>query len=317
MQSDSLDGNGSFPSMVVVSINNTCNYACPHCYYPAYVERNDYSVQNMGETVFRRIADEVSQHPRTALRLIGWGEPLLHPNIIQFVEYMHGVGPENAITLITNGYLLTPDRSLALMRAGLDLVEVSLDAFHEETYSRRRKSRSRDAFSRVKSNVHAMMAQRNEHGFRTRVALSFIEEPAPESEREFRAFRATWSDVVDDIVKRPQHTFKGTLREHRALPTARRACRGLFARCDVTPWGEISVCYNDWERTDLLGDLNDAEASIADIWHGLLLRRLQVGQLGGDFVGICETCKDYNPDAWLHPYEEVIKRAVGVEHGEP
>jgi hypothetical protein len=31
-------------------------------------------------------------------------------------------------------------------------------------------------------------------------------------------------------------------------------------------------------------------------------------QVAGVYTGPCENCKDYNPFAWEHPFEEVIEK---------
>ena len=300
--------NTLFPPMVVVSVGNACNYACSHCFYPTYSLQPGYARHDMDFEVFRKIADEMGRHPESVLRLIAWGEPLLHPRLDEFVSYMRKAGPHNKVTLITNGSLLTPARSLALMKAGLDLVEVSIDAAHEATYRARRRTSLAEAFRTVVSNVQSMAALRREHKIETRIVVSFIVAPNQDSEQEFVEFREVWSRTVDDVVKRPQHTFKGTLSQHRPLPARRTPCQGLWTRCDITPWGEVSVCYNDWERANILGDLNDDDVSIESVWRGQVLRQMQVAQTEGRFCGICEHCKDYNPDADVAPYEMVIDR---------
>ena len=70
----------------------------------------------------------------------------------------------------------------------------------------------------------------------------------------------------------------------------------------------MSVCYNDWENKYILGDLRDADTTIAGIWQGPTLTQLRVGQRKGIFAGLCAECRDYNPDAWNHPYEQVVGR---------
>lgn len=298
----------AFPKMVVVSLTNACNYACLHCFHPTYVRQPGYKRHDMEPEVFHRIADELGEHPGSILRFIAWGEPLLHPQLVDFARYARQVTPGNAITLITNGYWLTPPRSKALMEAGLDLVEVSIDAATLETYRKLRVSANPDAFLVVENNVREMVRQRNEAGFKTRIAVSFILWPAEESKAEFDAFQKKWEGVADEIVRRRLHTFKGTIQGTAPLPALRRPCYGLWARCNINPWGQVSVCYNDWENKYILGDLRDPDMTIAKIWQGPALAQLRAEQCRGIFRGICAECRDYNPNAWEHPYEEVVAR---------
>ena len=297
-----------FPKMVVVSITNVCTYACTHCYYPRYVQQSEYRRHDMEMSVFCKIADELGQHPSSTLRFIAWGEPLLHPKAVEFTQYAHQAAPRNPLTLITNGYWLTPDHSRALMEAGLNLVEVSIDAATPETYHQVRVSRYSDAFLRVEQNVKEMVRQRNDSGFRTRIVVSFIVYPTRESEAEHALFEQKWGGVADEVIRRPVHTFKGSVPVNTPLPGPRPPCYGLWARCNINPWGQISVCYNDWENKYILGDLKDCSTTIASIWQGKTMARLRAGQCRGIFEGICAECRDFNPEAWNHPYEQVVGR---------
>jgi hypothetical protein len=173
-----------------------------------------------------------------------------------------------------------------------------------------RVSSDPNAFHAVESNVREMIRQRDEAGFRTRVAVSFIVWPNEESQAEFDVFQKKWQGIADEIVQRQLHTFKGTVQRTTPLPAPRRPCYGLWARCNINPWGQVSVCYNDWEREYILGDLRDPNTTIAEIWRGSALARLRAEQRRGIFQGICAKCQDYNPDAWEHPYEEIVARCA-------
>lgn len=297
-----------FPPMLVVSVTNACDYACVQCFHRIYRRQPGYARQDMPRKAFDKIVAELGEHPRAILRLIAWGEPLLHPRFVNLVEDARRNAPANPITLITNGYHLTPDRSLALMHAGLDLVEVSVDAVSEATYRRVRIAPDREAYAVVTGNVKEMVRLRTVGGFGTRIAVSYIVWPTEQSEAECDVFQEQWREIADEVVRRRLHTFKGSVATVAELPAERRPCRGLWARCNINPWGQINVCYNDWENAHILGDLRDSNTTIRSVWQGVVLDRLRRAQCQGVFEGICAQCRDYNPDAWEHPYEEVVKR---------
>ena len=264
----------------------------------------------METAVFRKIVEEIGQQRGPILRLIAWGEPLLHPRLVQMTRIARMAAPSTLLTLITNGYHMKPDTALALMQSGMDLVEVSIDAAFPGTYWQRRVSDHPNAFSTVESNVRAMIQQRDLLGLGTRVAVSFILYPRRDSEAEFDAFERRWQGVADAVVKRPAHTFKGALALSLPPPSERPPCRCLWARLNISPWGQMSVCYNDWENSHVLGDLRDPETTISEIWRGAVLTQWRRQQRRGDFRGCCAVCKDYNPLAWQHPYEELVGRVL-------
>lgn len=301
-----------FPKMVVLAIGNRCDYQCPHCAHPSYRTGADYQPQDLDAAVFTRIVTEMGRYPWSALRLIAWGEPLLHPRLVDFVAEARRLAPRNPITFITNGHALGPARSMALMRAGLDLIEISIDAASPEHYRRVRPNRDPRAFERVEANVQAMLEQRQAYQLGTRIVVSFIRWPTPASAAELTRFRARWTGRADEVVERPLHSFMGTVPLAAPPPMPRRPCYALWARFAINPWGEASVCYNDWTRRDLLGDLHDPAVTIAGLWRGPVLEQRRREQCGGCFSGVCAGCRDFNPGAWERPYEEVIGRCQSV-----
>ncbi len=95
-----------------------CNLACTYCN-----EFDDFSPPVPTETMFHRV-DKLAELG-TAVITISGGEPLLHPQLDEIIHRIrhHGVVPG----LITNGYLLGPDRIERLNRAGLEWLQISID----------------------------------------------------------------------------------------------------------------------------------------------------------------------------------------------
>jgi MoaA/NifB/PqqE/SkfB family radical SAM enzyme len=62
----------------------------------------------------------------------GFGEPLLHPNIVEMVAMAKGLGAETQ--LITNALLLDKEKAEGLVAAGLDSLVVSVDGASAEAY---------------------------------------------------------------------------------------------------------------------------------------------------------------------------------------
>jgi len=297
-----------FPSMLVVAITNACQFECVHCFHPVYRRQPDYHRYDMPETMFRRIADELGHYSHSILRLIGWGEPMLHPRITDFVAYVRRVAPANPVTLITNGYHLDARQVGSLLAGDIDLIEVSIDAADPDHYARVRRSAFPRAFEVVERNVKDAIRQRDAGRHSTRIAVSFIAYDTEASRAEYAAFERRWSGLADEVIRRPAHSFKGVVQGINLRPGPRSPCYGLWSRCNINPWGQINVCYNDWENRYVLGDLRDQATSIAGVWQGAALTRLRAEQSAGLFCGICGQCRDYNPDAWNKPYEHVVAR---------
>ncbi|HLJ14545.1 MAG TPA: radical SAM protein [Bryobacteraceae bacterium] len=95
-----------------------CNLSCAYCN-----EYDDYSKPVALEVMQRRI-DQLADLGTTIITLSG-GEPLLHPELDSIIRRMRQRGV--LACMITNGYLLTPERVKRLNQAGLDHMQISID----------------------------------------------------------------------------------------------------------------------------------------------------------------------------------------------
>jgi MoaA/NifB/PqqE/SkfB family radical SAM enzyme len=95
-----------------------CNLSCEYCN-----EYDDFSKPVPTDLMFRRV-DKLGELG-TAVITISGGEPLLHPELDEIIRRIRKNGM--IAGLITNGYLLVPDRIQQLNRAGLEWLQISID----------------------------------------------------------------------------------------------------------------------------------------------------------------------------------------------
>ncbi len=106
------------PYMAHIVPMRRCNLACTYCN-----EFDDVSDPVPIAEMERRI-DELGRLGTSVITISG-GEPLLHPDLDRVIARIRKTG---AIAgMITNGYLLMPDRIQRLNRAGLDHMQISID----------------------------------------------------------------------------------------------------------------------------------------------------------------------------------------------
>jgi MoaA/NifB/PqqE/SkfB family radical SAM enzyme len=100
----------------------------------------------------------------------GFGEPLLHPNIVEMVAMAKELGAETE--LITNGLLLNRDIAEELVMAGLDRLVVSVDGTSPESHA---DIRSGADLGVVRENVKALnVARRVKSRRNPEVGLEFV-----------------------------------------------------------------------------------------------------------------------------------------------
>jgi len=115
---------------VYVEPTSLCNLACRTCIRNVW----DEPMGQMSATTFERILAGLREFPLPLTVFFGgFGEPLFHPEILAMVEAVKALGVR--AELITNGTLLTEERSRQLIAAGLDMLWVSLDGATPASYT--------------------------------------------------------------------------------------------------------------------------------------------------------------------------------------
>lgn len=105
-----------------------CNLACTYCN-----EFDAFSPPVPVEEMLSRV-DLLADLGTTIITISG-GEPLLHPELDRIINriHEHGIIP----TVITNGYLLTPERIRRLNHTGLHQLQISIDNVMPDAVSKK------------------------------------------------------------------------------------------------------------------------------------------------------------------------------------
>src|ERR1051326_2340534 len=105
-----------------------CNLACKYCN-----EFDDFSKPVPTELMFRRV-DKLGEFGTSVITISG-GAPLLHPDLDQIIRRIRNSGA--VAGMITNGYLLVPERIERLNRAGLEWLQISIDNVNPDEVSKK------------------------------------------------------------------------------------------------------------------------------------------------------------------------------------
>ena len=105
---------------VQIEVTSKCNAACAYC--PRTVYREHWRDESMSMETFCRLLPVLRKTSLAYLQ--GWGEPLLHPDFAAMIRLAREAGCTVGAT--TNGMLLTWERCLGVVDAGLDVLAFSL-----------------------------------------------------------------------------------------------------------------------------------------------------------------------------------------------
>ncbi|MEY8516782.1 radical SAM protein [Lachnospiraceae bacterium 29-84] len=144
------DRNGSSAPLVVeFDTTEVCNLACPGCISEDLV----CNQTSFSDTRLMEIAKEMFGAGVKAVILIGGGEPLAHPAVGNFIEYLgeHDIH----IGITTNGSFL--DRYMELIGEYSEWTRVSVDAASSEMFGKLRPSKSgKNEFYHIIENMRKL-----------------------------------------------------------------------------------------------------------------------------------------------------------------
>lgn len=316
----------SFPSCTQVTlVHGICDSGCVACPV-GRLTRGDATPEIEAEfpletrdfmesAIFRRVAEEVARHPSAWLRLHARGEPLLHPELVPLIRHAKQAGVR-LIQAFTNAIALDRGMAVGLLDAGLDVLECSIHG-HERTYEALMRNQR---FEQVRANVIGFRELRDARGGPTKLVVSAVDQPAFQVEKE--AHRAFWSEIADEVIYRPFHSWGNRVDAPcGSVPRGRTPCAQLWTRCTVGPTGKVLACFNSWSERDeeVLGDLTDPGQTIRSIWTSARYAALRQDHLEGRFESLpcCASCEDWRGSAWgSNSYEGLLGARLKLGGGD-
>ena len=133
-----------------LSVTDLCNLRCRYC-MPDGVEKLEREAVLTYEE-FLRLAALFARCGIDTVRVTG-GEPLVRKNVAQLVAGLKATPGIRRVTLTTNAMLLA-EQLPALLDAGLDSVNISLDTLRPEVF---RQITARDDFAAVQAGLQAAL----------------------------------------------------------------------------------------------------------------------------------------------------------------
>jgi MoaA/NifB/PqqE/SkfB family radical SAM enzyme len=292
-----------FPKMVVINTCYPCNAFCPHCPYTPTnskirMEARAREFPYMPWDVFKAIADEVGKN-KAILRFSGAGEPLVHKQCVDYIEYAKSVGCQ--VGLINNGSLMTEDRARRMLEAKVEMIEFSVDAADPETYDIVRKGLK---FEKTLANIKKTVELRNALKTKTRIIASVVDQKIVHHMMD--DIVAFWKPIVDVVQVRKYLTWDVNDLNNSGDVTPyldpEAACPFPFDRLLIDSNGDMRFCVYDIKARTNWG--NVLKETISSVWTGPDFDQLRRFHNDREFnrMEICEKCLDRQFRSWDYNY---------------
>jgi MoaA/NifB/PqqE/SkfB family radical SAM enzyme len=274
------------PEIVQIESTNLCNAKCVFC--PRDEMHRTQGV--MSFDLFRKIVDECAALGIMHVRVHNYGEPFMDRRLTEKVRYAKQKGIRE-VGMISNGSLITENVAREMIEAGLDAINISVDASGREVFDATRLGLNYD---KVIANIERLVRIRSELGRkRPKLILSFVRQNNSVDEQ---AFIEHWRAVADKIHITDLHNWAGTLNRESDV---NYPCYRPWLTFTVLWDGRVSLCCADFDGRTVLGDLKTS--TIREIWNAepyVAARRAHLESGGPDICRSCDLPRKDSP-LWI------------------
>jgi MoaA/NifB/PqqE/SkfB family radical SAM enzyme len=285
-----LETHPQAPALVSVEFTNLCNLRCVYCTSPLGLRPRGV----MTRETFGRFLEGVKGLGVSRVRIVGNGEPTLHPEFSSFISALCRVVPY--VSVLTNGQW---KRSAEVINSQLDsnvsLIEISVDGGDKKTYER---SRQGGSFDRLLENLTELKAGKQSRGSRTLTNVRLMLRPSERPEE--KKLRAFWNGYADTVM--PQYVMKRKFLDYREdvyIPAQFRdhsypRCTSPFKSLEVNWNGDVPLCSLSAQQIGPPGLIlgNVRSDALEDLWRQGAMRQYRQAHRDRDSsrMPVCKGC---------------------------
>jgi len=297
-----------FPRSIVIETTSRCNLRCPMC--PR--SRRAGPGQDMSWELCRSLIDQIAEADARDLvdlvALHGFGEPLLHPRLLEFIEYAGQRLPNvvrrgalrdsmKGLNLSTNAVLLDEQMALGLLDSRLTWLALSIDGTTRETYEAMRVGA---CFEEVVANVERLLQLNRQHQ-RALPTLAIQIIASRSTEPQFAEAVRRWRELAGGaenvrVELKPFTDWAGQV-DARAFRENDARRDFLYLYCGhpsdtqvIQADGRMALCCYDVLGEEGLGDAN--VTPLRELWQGQRLREIRTLLRQGKAASLplCRNC---------------------------
>jgi len=268
---------------LVIEISNACNLKCIMC--PRNVMKR--KIEFMDGKTFESII--MPNHTKLEfVSLNGFGEPLLHPDLFEFLGLCREYGVRTGIS--TNCTLLDERKAVALLENPPDIITLAIDSVNRESFE---KVRIGAKFDVVMENTRRFLRLCASSKRRPFVILQCIY--MTETKDQVYAFKRAFAGYEYDAIRIRQLTYSGRERDDADYAHELCSCYWLWTEPMILSNGTLVPCCQDVNGRLVLGNIRDG--SLNALWNRGYICELRAKHAAGQraAIPICSQCNMYQP----------------------
>jgi len=218
------------------------------------------------------------------------GEPTLNPNLPDMIAIANARNLAQTYHMNTNGVSMDYEYSKKLLKAGLNDITFSVDAFEPDTY---RELKGAYVLLDVERNIHSFLQAKKDTGAHCGVRVKIMEHPDM-STAEIDEFIKYWSPFVNQVQVTGCHNWGESVDIiETEQPWFRHPCNLLWYMLAVNADGTVSTCNFDWNRCNIVGDAR--YETLPQIFNGQKMEMIRLDHVRHGFLtGSCQKCSSWS-----------------------
>ncbi|MFA4933407.1 MAG: radical SAM protein [Candidatus Omnitrophota bacterium] len=158
------------PEVLHIDLTNQCNFNCIACWCrsPLLTDKAmpDWEKKlTLPLDIIKGVIDDLEQiGGLRQVKLVGGGEPFMHPNVLEIVEYIKSKDKEIEIDINTNFSLVDKETAEKLLHIGVDSLTISIWAGSAPVYASVHPNQKEETFYRIKDIMRFIYERKKAKG---------------------------------------------------------------------------------------------------------------------------------------------------------
>ena len=256
----------NFPIYVLIEPVSACNLRCIMCFQiDDTFSSNKNFMGKMELSLFKKIIDECETEGTKAITLASRGEPTLHPQLSEMLEYCSGKFLE--LKLNTNATKLTEKLSHQILKSGVTDLVFSVDSYSKEEYE---SIRVKGIFEDVLNNIKRFKEIKEQYpDSKCATRISGVKVDSKQDPQKFKDF---WQQYVDHVVMVEMEQRWDTYNNPEEI-AGKNPCQYLWERMYIWYDGICNPCDADYKSILSVGSIDNS--SIKEIWNSPKYREIR------------------------------------------
>lgn len=256
-----------FPIYVLIEPVSACNLRCVMCFQIDETFTNNKNFMGkMSLDLFKEIIDQCVDGGTKAITLASRGEPTLHPQLGEMLEYCTGKFYE--LKLNTNATRLTEKLCHQILKSGVTDLVYSVDSYEKVEYE---SIRLKGVFDEVLNNIMRFKKIKETHYPNSKCSTRVSGVKINEKQNPIK-FKEFWEQYVDHVVMVEMEQRWDTYHNTKEIAGS-HPCDYLWERLYVWYDGLCNPCDVDYKSELTVGTLNSN--TIKEIWTSQKFNQLR------------------------------------------